>query len=106
VSKTKIKTRVYDSARYLDTAKARASYLTEAFETEDASFIAQALGTVARAKGMSKIARDAGLSRENLYRSLNGTPKTELETVMRVLHALGIKLSVDPKKAKARLAAD
>ena len=104
MSKAKIKTRAYDSARYLDTAEACATYLTEALETEDASFIAQALGTVARAKGMSKIARDAGLSRENLYRSLNGTTKTELETVMRVLHALDIKLSADPKKAKERLA--
>lgn len=98
MSKTKIKTRPYDSAKYLGSMEARAAYLTEAFETEDASFIAQALGTVARARGMSGVARKAGLSRENLYRSLNGETKTELETVMRVLRALGISLSATAKE--------
>ena len=97
MSRTRIKTRPYDSARYLDTPEARAAYLTEAFETEDASFIAQALGTVARARGMSGVARDAGVSRENLYRSLGGKAKTELETVVRVMRALGIKMSAKPK---------
>ena len=93
----KIKTTVFDAADYLTTPRARALYLTEALETGDAAFIAQAIGTIAKAQGMSKVARDAGLSRENLYRSLNGTTKTELDTVVRVLAALGIKLSADPK---------
>lgn len=96
--KTKIKTHPYDSAKYLNSIEARTAYLTEAFETGDASFITQALGTVARARGMSGVARKAGLSRENLYRSLNGETKTELETVMRVLKALGISLSATARE--------
>lgn len=97
MSKTKIKVRPYDSARYLDTPEAIAAYLTEALETEDSSFIASALGTVARAKGMSGVARKAGLSRENLYRSLDGQTKPELDTVIRVLGAVGLTLSANPK---------
>jgi probable addiction module antidote protein len=105
---SKTKTRPYDSARYLDTPETIAAYLTEALETEDASFIASALGTVARAKGiarakgMSEVARKAGLSRENLYRSLGGQAKPELDTVIRVFGAVGLTLSASPKpKAKA-----
>jgi probable addiction module antidote protein len=94
---SKAKTRPYDSARYLDTPEAIAAYLTEALETEDSSFIAFALGTVARAKGMSEIARKAGLSRENLYRSLDGQTKPELDTVIRVLGAVGLTLAASPK---------
>lgn len=96
-SKSKIKTRPYDSARYLDTPETIAAYLTEALETEDSSFIASALGTVARAKGMSGVARKAGLSRENLYRSLDGQTKPELDTIIRVFGAVGLTLSASPK---------
>ena len=101
MNKTKIRTRPYDSAHYLDTPEAIAAYLTEALETEDSSFIASALGTVARAKGMSGVARKTGLSRENLYRSLDGRTKPELETVIRVLGAVGLTLSANPKAKKA-----
>ena len=94
--RTKIKTKLYDSAKYLDTPEARAAYMTEALATEDASFIAEALGTVAKASGMSAVAREAGLSRENLYRSLSGATNTKLETVVRVLRALGVKLTAEP----------
>lgn len=93
------KTTRYDSAEYLDSPEAVAEYLTAALETADASFIARAIGTAARAHGMSEIARESGLSRENLYRSLNGETKTELETVIRVLGALGIRLTATPKAA-------
>jgi len=96
MSRTKIKTKLYDSANYLDTPEARAAHMTEALATEDASFIAEALGTVAKASGMSAVAREAGLSRENLYRSLNGATNTKLETVVRVLRALGMKLTAEP----------
>ena len=100
--KATIKTRPYDSARYLDTPETIAAYLTEALETEDSSFIASALGTVARAKGMSGVARKTGLSRENLYRSLDGQTKPELDTVIRVFGAVGLTLSASPKtKSKA-----
>jgi probable addiction module antidote protein len=93
------KTTPYDSADYLDSPEAVAEYLTAALETADAAFIAKAIGTAARARGMSEIARESGLSRENLYRSLNGETKTELETVIRVLDALGIQLTATPKAA-------
>jgi probable addiction module antidote protein len=94
-----VKTTHYDSADYLHSPEAVAEYLTAALETADASFIAKAIGTAARARGMSEIAKEAGLSRENLYRSLNGETKTELETVIRVLDALGIQLTATPKAA-------
>ena len=91
------RTMPYDSADHLDTPEAIAEYLTAAFETADAAFIAKAVGTAARARGMSEVARQSGLSRENLYRSLNGETKTELETIVRVLDSLGIQLTATPK---------
>ena len=93
------KTRPYDSAEYLDSPEALADYLTEALETNDAAFIAQAIGTAARARGMTEIAREAGVSRENLYRSLNGQTKPEFETIVRVLAALGVQLTAKPNAA-------
>ncbi len=94
----KSKTFPFDAAETLDTREAIAEYLTAALETADASFIARAIGTAARACGMSEIAREAGLSRENLYRSLNGETKTELDTVVRVLEALGVRLTASTSK--------
>jgi probable addiction module antidote protein len=99
MSMARTKTKSYDLADYLDTPNAIAEYLTAAFETADTSFIAKAIGTAARAKGMTEIAKQAGLSRENLYRSLNGETKTELETIVRVLDAMGVQLTVAPKAA-------
>ncbi|MGF6229708.1 putative addiction module antidote protein [Inquilinus ginsengisoli] len=86
----------YDSARYPDTPDAQAEYLTAAFETGDPGFIAEAIGTVARARGMTQIAKDAGLSRESLYRALSSGGNPELGTVMRVLQAMGLRLSATP----------
>ena len=97
--KTKIKTRPYDSAEYLDTPEAIAEYLTDALEEDDPRFIAKAIGTAARARGMSEIAREAGVSRENLYRALSGDTKPEFDTIRRVLDALGVRLEVKPKAA-------
>ena len=93
------KTRPYDSAEHLDGPEAIAAYLSEALETGDPSFVAHAIGTAARARGMSDIARDAGVSRENLYRALSGDTKPEFETIMKVLDALGVQLSAKPKAA-------
>jgi probable addiction module antidote protein len=93
------RTRPYDSAEYLDSPEGLAEYLSDALETNDAAFIAQAIGTAARARGMSEIARDAGVSRENLYRALSGDTKPEFETIIRVLAALGVQLAVKPKAA-------
>ncbi len=93
------RTRPYDSAEYLDSPEGLAEYLSDALETNDAAFIAQAIGTAARARGMSEIARDAGVSRENLYRALSGDTKPEFETIVRVLAALGVQLTAKPKAA-------
>jgi probable addiction module antidote protein len=91
-----IKTRVFDAAAYLDSEEAIAEYLTAALETGDASFIADALGIVARAKGMTRIAEDAGLGRESLYKSLREGANPELTIVLRVIRALGLRLTAAP----------
>ncbi len=97
--KAKTKTVPFDPAQTLDTPEAIAEYLTAALETGDASFIARSIGTAAKAFGMSEIARKSGLSRENLYRSLSGETKVELETVVRAISALGVQLAAKPKAA-------
>ena len=86
----------FDVAEHLNDAETIAAYLTEAFETNDAAFISLAIGTVARAKGMAQVAGEAGLSRESLYKSLNGQAKPEFDTVRKVLGTLGVKLVAEP----------
>jgi probable addiction module antidote protein len=88
------RTRPYDSAEYLGTAEAIHAYLEEALETNDPTFIAKSLGTIARARGMSQIAKKAGLSRESLYKALGADGNPEFGTVIRVMHALGLKFSI------------
>ncbi len=89
----------FDSSEYIETQEDAIEYLAAALETGDASFIATSIRDVARAHGMTEIARQTGLSRENLYRSLNGDTKTEFDTIMRVLTALGVKLTAKSKVA-------
>ena len=91
-----VKTRPFDPAAYLDSEEAIAAYLTEALASNDPGFIADALGVVARTRGMAQVAREAGLSRESLYRTLgpDGTP--ELGTLLRVLTVLGFQLTIRP----------
>ncbi|MGC1464909.1 MAG: addiction module antidote protein [Pseudolabrys sp.] len=89
----------FDAADYLDSPQAIADYLSEAFETGDDEVIAQAIGTIARVQGMSSVARDAGLSRENLYRALSADGKPEFSTVIKVLNALDVQLVAKPKAA-------
>lgn len=91
-----LETRRFDPAAYLDTPDAVAIYLSEALETGDSQFIADALGVVARARGMSKVARQAGLSRESLYRGLSASGNPELGTILRVIKVLGLKLTAVP----------
>jgi len=93
-----VKTKLFDPAEYLDNDEAIASYMTDAMETGDPSFVADALGVVARARGMSEVARQASVSRESLYRALSADGNPELGTVMRVMQALGLQLSVTPAK--------
>ena len=94
----------YDSAEFLDTPKAVKFYMEEAMNTGDPRLIAHALGVVARAKSMTNIARKAGMSRESLYRSLSSTGKPEFSTVMNVLKALGLGLSVHAVDSPSRKA--
>jgi probable addiction module antidote protein len=84
----------YDVAEHLRTEEEMQAYIEAAFEEagDDAAFIARALGDVARARGMSQVARDAGLSRESLYKTLSGERSPDFSTVLKVMHALGMRL--------------
>jgi probable addiction module antidote protein len=84
----------YDIAEHLRTPEEMAAYLEACLEEAngDAAFIAKALGDIARAKGMSQVARDAGLSRESLYKALSGERTPGFDTILKVMDALGLKL--------------
>lgn len=83
----------YDPAEDLTTDQAMATFMAAAFETNDAGYIAHALGVVARAKGMAQIAGQTGLSREQLYRSFSENGNPTLKTILAVMKALGIELT-------------
>ncbi len=87
----------YDPAEHLRTPEEMAAYLEACLEEAggDAAFIAKALGDIARAKGMSQIARDAGLSRESLYKALSGERIPSFDTILKVFRALGLKLRAE-----------
>ena len=89
----KVKTFPYDSAEYLDSPETISFYLEEAFKTEDPTFISQALGTVARAKGMAEVARKTGLSRESLYKALSAEGNPEFATILKVMSALDLRIT-------------
>ncbi len=84
----------YNTADHLRSPEEMAAYLEATFEEAngDAAFIAKALGNVARSKGMAKVAREAGLSRESLYKALSGDRSPGFDTVLKVMGALGLKL--------------
>ena len=94
---TKTATSRYDVAEHLRTPEEMAAYLEASIEEAhgDAAFIAKALGDIARAKGMSRVACDAGLSRESLYKALSGARNPTLDTVLRVVGALGLRLRAE-----------
>lgn len=83
----------YDPAEDLATDEAMATFMAQAFETNNAGYIAHALGVVARAKGMAQIAVQTGLSREQLYRSFSENGNPTLKTILTVMKALGIELT-------------
>ena len=98
-----VKTTPFDAADYLTTAEACAVFLTEALKSDDVPYIANALGVVARARGMAEIARKTGLSREGLYKTLSVKGNPELATVLKILEAVGLKLVAQPaEKTKRR----
>ncbi len=90
------KTTRFDAADYLDTEQRQVAYIAAALETGDADFVRDALGVVAKARGMAEIAKSAGLNRESLYKALGETGNPEFATVMRIVHALGLTLSSRP----------
>ena len=94
---TRTVTSPYDVAEHLRTPEEMAAYLEASIEEADgdAAFIAKALGDIARAKGMSQVASDAGLSRESLYKALSGERNPTLDSVLRVVGALGLKLRAE-----------
>lgn len=95
---TQTKTTPYDVAEHLRTAEEMAAYLEASIEEADgdAAFIAKALGDIARAKGMSQVARDTGLSRESLYKALSGDRSPNFDTILKVMKALDLELSARP----------
>jgi probable addiction module antidote protein len=92
----KTKTRPYDAAEYLETPEDMAAYLEAALEDGDPALVVKALGAIARARGMSQIARETGLGRESLYKALSLEGNPEFATVMKVVRALGLKLHATP----------
>jgi probable addiction module antidote protein len=94
---TKTATTRYDTTDHLRTPEEMAAYLEACFEEADgdAAFIARALGDIARAKGMTQVAQDAGLSRESLYKALSGERSPSFDTILKVVGALGLKLHAE-----------
>jgi len=93
-------TSAYDVSDYLRTPEEMAAYLEACIEEADgdAAFIAKALGDIARAQGMTQVARDAGLSRESLYKALSGERSPSFDTILKVVSALGLKLSASVRQ--------
>ena len=86
----------FDMAEHLDSDQAIAEYLSIVLEENDPADFAHALGTIARAKGMTEVARASGLTREALYKALRPTSQPRFDTIMKVVHALGLQISVQP----------
>lgn len=93
----KTTTTKYDVAEHLRNPEELAAYLEACLEEAngDAAFVAKAIGDIARAKGMTQVARDAGLSRESLYKALSGERSPGFDTILKVLQALGLKLHAE-----------
>lgn len=96
IAMAKTKTHPWDVTRYLDSEEAMAAYLDAALEEDDPALLAAALGDIARAKGMTQIARETGLGRESLYKALSPEGNPEFGTVQKVIRSLGLKLHVSP----------
>ncbi|WP_321782713.1 addiction module antidote protein [Paraburkholderia sp. J94] len=91
----------FDAADYLDSEEAIAAYLNAALEEGDPDLLVAAIADVAKARGIAKVAADAGLGRESLYKTLSPGSKPKLETIFKLMHALGIKLVASPETQRA-----
>jgi probable addiction module antidote protein len=99
-TRRKAKTTPWDPAEHLLTEKDMAAYLQAALEEDDPRLVAAALGDIARAKGMSQLARETGLGRESLYKALSPSGNPEFSTIMKVVNALGLRLHATPVNNK------
>jgi probable addiction module antidote protein len=95
-----IETKKWDIAEHLDSDEKIALFLEAVFEEGDPTLIAAAIGEVARARGMSQVAKEAGLSRENLYRALSEGGNPEFATILKVMRAIGYDLTIVPHAAE------
>jgi len=93
---TTTKTTPFDAAKYIDTPEAVAAFLEDALATGDAGYVAHALGVIARSRGMTAVAEKAGLGRESLYKGLREGGNPQLETVLKIVTALGLRLKPTP----------
>ena len=93
----------WDPADHLKTDEDMAAYLEAALEDGDPTLVAAALGDIARAKGMTQVARDAGLGRESLYKALSPAGNPEFATILKVVSALGLQLHAAPAGAKSAI---
>lgn len=91
-----VKTAAFDAADYLNDEETIAAYLTAALEDPNPDVFLAAVRDVARARGMAQLAKDAGLGRESLYKALTPGAKPRYDTVLKLLHALGVKISATP----------
>lgn len=94
----KTKTLPWDPAEYLNSEEEMAAYLEAALEEGDAALVAAALGDIARARGMTQLARETGLGRESLYKALSPSGNPEFATIMKVIEALGLRLHASAAK--------
>lgn len=96
---SKVKISRFDATDYLDSEEMIAEYINAVLEDGDPELLLAAISDVAKARGMAKVAADAGLGRESLYKALAPGAKPRYDTVIKLLHALGVKLSVTPEHA-------
>ena len=91
-----LQTTIWDAADFLDDAEMIADYLEITLEDGDPALIAKALGSIARSKGMTEIAKKTGITREGLYKALSGDGDPKLSTFLGVIKSLGLKITVKP----------
>jgi probable addiction module antidote protein len=95
-SKSRVRLVPFDATKYLTDDEAIAEYMNAVLETDDSDLLLRALGDVARARGMSLVAKESGLGRESLYKALAPGAKPRFDTIVRVARALGVRLAAQP----------
>lgn len=99
MAESKLQTQPWDAVEHFETDEDMVAYLDAALEDGDPGVIVAVLGDIARAKGMTQVAREAGVGRESLYKALSPTGNPEFGTVLKVVHALGLQFRVQPAQA-------